>query len=81
MDIMDVCNSTTTGYRYILMIADYFTKWTEAVHFIFSKINNPTLSLIFWSGKLYFGLSCHSLSTVTKADNLRTASCTPCVFC
>ena len=29
MDIMDVCNPTPTGYRYILVIVDYFTKWTE----------------------------------------------------
>ena len=30
MDILDVCNLTPDGYRYILMIADYFSKWTEA---------------------------------------------------
>jgi hypothetical protein len=30
MDIMDVCNPTPTGFRYILVIPDYFTKWTEA---------------------------------------------------
>ena len=30
MDIMDEYNPTPAGYRYILVIADYFTKWTEA---------------------------------------------------
>ena len=30
MDILDVCDSTPDGYRYILVIADYFSKWTEA---------------------------------------------------
>ena len=30
MDILDVCEPTTDGYRYILVIADYFSKWTEA---------------------------------------------------
>ena len=30
MDILDVCDSTLDGYRYILVIADYFSKWTEA---------------------------------------------------
>ena len=30
MDILDVCDPTAAGYRYILMIADYFSKWTEA---------------------------------------------------
>ena len=30
MDIIDVCNPTPDGYRYILVIADYFSKWTEA---------------------------------------------------
>ena len=30
MDILDVCNPTPEGFRYILVIADYFSKWTEA---------------------------------------------------
>ena len=30
MDILDVCDPTPDGYRYILIIADYFSKWTEA---------------------------------------------------
>ena len=30
MDILDVCDPTPDGYRYILVIADYFGKWTEA---------------------------------------------------
>ena len=30
MDIIDVCDPTPDGYRYILVIADYFRKWTEA---------------------------------------------------
>ena len=30
MDILDVCDLTPDGYRYILVIADYFSKWTEA---------------------------------------------------
>ena len=30
MDILDVCDPTPDGYRYILVIADYFCKWTEA---------------------------------------------------
>ena len=29
MDILDVCDPTSDGYRYILVIADYFSKWTE----------------------------------------------------
>ena len=29
MDILDVCDPTQDGYRYILVIADYFSKWTE----------------------------------------------------
>ena len=31
MDILDVCDPTSDGYRYILVIADYFSKWTEDV--------------------------------------------------
>ena len=30
MDMLDVCDPTPDGYRYILVIADYFSKWTEA---------------------------------------------------
>ena len=30
MDILDVCDPTLDGYQYILVIADYFSKWTEA---------------------------------------------------
>ena len=30
MDILDVCDPTPDGYRYILVIADYFSKWTKA---------------------------------------------------
>ena len=30
MDILDVCDPTPARYRYILVIADYFSKWTEA---------------------------------------------------
>ena len=30
MDILDVYDPTPAGYRYILVIADYFSKWTEA---------------------------------------------------
>ena len=30
MDILDVCDPTPAGYRYILVISDYFSKWTEA---------------------------------------------------
>ena len=30
MDILDVCDPTPEGFRYILVIADYFSKWTEA---------------------------------------------------
>ena len=30
MDILDACDPTPDSYRYILVIADYFSKWTEA---------------------------------------------------
>ena len=30
MDILDICDPTPDGFRYILVIADYFSKWTEA---------------------------------------------------
>ena len=30
MDILDVCDPTPEGFRYILVITDNFSKWTEA---------------------------------------------------
>ena len=30
MDILDLFDPTQDGYRYILVIAEYFSKWTEA---------------------------------------------------
>ena len=30
MDIMDACDPTPEGHQYILVITDYFSKWTEA---------------------------------------------------
>ena len=30
MDILDICDPTPEGFRCILVIADYFSKWTEA---------------------------------------------------
>ena len=30
MDILDICDPTPDGYRYILVIADFFSKWTKA---------------------------------------------------
>ena len=30
MNILDVCDPTPAGYRYIWVITDYFSKWTEA---------------------------------------------------
>ena len=30
MDILDVCDPTPDGFRYILVIADYFSKCTQA---------------------------------------------------
>ena len=41
MDILDVCDPTPNGYRYILVIADCFSKWTEA--FPTNNNNNATV--------------------------------------
>ena len=38
MDILDVCDPPA-GYRYILVIGDYFSKWMEAF-----PINNDTVA-------------------------------------
>ena len=58
MDILDVCDPTPEGYQYILVIADYFSKWTEAF-----PIKDKCTDTV---------AGCPSLSTVIKAGNSKT---------
>ena len=50
MDILDVCDPTPDGYRYILVIADYFSKWREAFPInVCLKIISTIITQIFFT--------------------------------
>ena len=63
MDILDVCDPTLEGFRYILVIADYFSKWTEAF-----PMKNKCADTV---ADIYYGLECHWLYTAIRAENSR----------
>ena len=55
MDILDVCDPTPDGYRYILVIADYFSKWTEAFP-IKDKCSDTVADVLVDKIILHFGM-------------------------
>ena len=55
MDILDACDPTQDGYRYILVIADYFSKWTEAFT-MKNKCADPVADLLVDNIILRFGM-------------------------
>ena len=68
MDILDVCDPTPDGYRFILVIADYFSKWTEAFP-IKNKCANTVADILV--EKIILRLGCHWLSIVTRGGSSR----------
>ena len=60
MDILDVCDSTPDGYRYIFVIADYFSKWTEAFP-IKNKCADTVVGILVEKIILRFGMPWRSL--------------------
>ena len=58
MDILDVCDPTPDGYRYILVIADYFSKWTEAFP-IKNKCADTVADVLVKKIILRFGMPLH----------------------
>ena len=56
MDILDVCDPTPDTFRYIFVIADYFSKWTEAFPI---KTNTDTVAEVLVD-KLYYDSECPS---------------------
>ena len=73
MDILDVCDPTPDGYRYILVIADYFstTSVSGPRHFR-SRTNVLILWRTCWWIKSSYASECLSLSTVIKVGNSKT---------
>ena len=74
MDILDVCEPTPDGYRYILVIAYYFSKWTEAFP-IKDKFADNVADVLVDKIILRFGmpLVIHSdQSTVIRDGSLKT---------
>ena len=70
-DILDVCDPTPDGYRYILVIADYFSKWTEAFT-IKDKCADTVADVLV--DKLYCASECPWLSIAIRGGNLKTDS-------
>ena len=68
MDILDVCDPTPEGFRYILVIADYFSKWTEAFP-MKNKCADTVADILV--EKLYYGLECHWLYIATRGESLK----------
>ena len=68
MNILDVCDPTPDGYRYILVIADYFSKWTEAFP-IKNKCADTVADVL--GDKIILRLACPWLSTATRGGNLK----------
>ena len=67
MDILDVCDPTPEGFRYILVIADYFSKWTEAFP-MKNKCADTVADLLVDNIILRFGMT-----LVIHSDQARTA--------
>ena len=68
MDILDVCDPTPEGFRYILVIDDYFGKWTEAFP-MKNKCADTVADILVENIILRFGMPW--LYTATRAENLR----------
>ena len=68
MEILDVCDPTSDGYHYILVIADYFSKWTEAFP-IKNKCADTVADVLV--DKIILLLECSWLSTAIRGGNLR----------
>ena len=56
MDILDVCGPTPDSYRYILVIADYFSKWTEAFPIFKDKCAYTVADVLVNNIILWFGM-------------------------
>ena len=76
MDILDVCDPTTDGHRYILVIADYFSQWTE-VFPMKNKCANSGADLLVENSILRFGmpLVIHSDQGREFENGLMTSVC------
>ena len=77
MDILDVCDPTPDGHRYILVIADYFSKWTDAFP-MKNKCADTVANLLVGNILLRFGmpLVIHSDQVREFENNLMKSLCT-----
>ena len=76
MDILDVCDPTPDRYRCILVIADYFSKWTEAFP-IKNKCADTVADVLVDKIILWFGMPViHSDQGREFEDGLMKSFCT-----
>ena len=76
MDLLDMSVTTIRGNRYVLVMVDCFSRWTEAcplpdktAHSVADAFFNHVVS------------GCRVSYILIKDGNLRTKSCRNCVFC
>ena len=69
IDILDVCDPTPAGYRYILVIVDYFSKWTEA--FPIKNKCADTVADVLVEKKSYYDSACLWLYIATRVESLK----------
>ena len=77
-DILGELPLTKSGNKYILVVADYYTKWTES--FAMPNMEARKLQKLLW--KRLFVVWVYQLSSIqTRADNLRVNCLQKCVLC
>ena len=75
MDLLDMLVTTARGNRYVLVMVDCFSRWTEAC-----PLPDKTAHSVA-DAFLCVASACQSLSIPIKDGNLRTRSCRNCVYC
>ncbi|PIK34685.1 Retrovirus-related Pol polyprotein from transposon [Apostichopus japonicus] len=78
MDIMGPLPKSTRGNRYVLVIADYFTKWTEAYPMADMEAETVARLLV---DSLSVGTECLMNYTPTRAGNSSRSYFNTCVGC
>ena len=69
MDILDVCDPTLDGFRYILVIANYFSNGPKRFQL---RTNVLIVWRTCWWIKSSYALECPSLSTMIRVGSSRT---------
>ena len=80
MDLLDMSVTTTWGNRYVLVMVDCFSRWTEACP-LPDKTAHSVAVAFFKQVVCRFASGCRVLYILIKDGNLRIKSCRKCVYC